>query len=106
VLSVCGDLLQTGGTADLMLTGGPADTTAFLVLGLANAPTPFAGGRLVPLPILKLVAAGTDSEGSLVLPGIPGGGGPITGYLQAVLVDPAQPAGYGLSNAVQLDFLP
>ncbi len=105
-LSVCGDPLQAGGTVDVVLSGAPANTTAYLVLGLSKTPTPFAGGLIVPLPIQRLMAYPTDGSGNLLLSGVGGGGGPVTAFLQAVVVDPVQPFGYGLSNAVQLEVLP
>ena len=45
------------------------------------------------------------STGSLALP-VAGGGGPLTVYLQAVVADGGQPAGYALSNALEVDLLP
>jgi hypothetical protein len=102
-LSVCGDPLATGGTAALRLTGAPPLTSGFLALGLSNTPTPFMGGLLVPVPILKSIPFATNASGGFTLPALAGGGGPVTGYLQAVLVDESQPLGFGLSNALQLD---
>ncbi len=105
-LSLCGEPLATGGTADLVLTGAPPSTTAFLVAGLDGTPTPFAGGQLVPLPALKVLAFPTDATGSLTVPAIGGGGGPVAFYLQAVVADGGQPFGFGLSNALQVQLLP
>jgi len=106
VLSVCGGNLSSGTTADVLLTGAPASTQAFLVLGLTAAPTPFKGGLLVPVPILGLFPLTTDGAGQISIDDIPGGGGPVSIIAQFVLVDGAQALGYGMSNAVQVDYLP
>jgi hypothetical protein len=106
VLTVCGEDLSSGTTADLQLSGAPASTTAFVFVGLVNAPTPVEGGQVVPVPWTLLRIFQTDAVGSLLLSDIPGGGGPFSAYVQAVVVDGAQTFGYGFSNAVQVDFLP
>ncbi|MFT7461908.1 MAG: hypothetical protein ACI9EF_000242 [Pseudohongiellaceae bacterium] len=106
VLSVCGGDLSTGTTANVLLSGAPASTTAFLVLGLAAAPTPFKGGQLVPLPSFSIVAMTTSVGGNIMINNIPGGSGPASLVAQYVIVDGAQPVGFGLSNAVQLNYLP
>ena len=106
VLSVCGGDLSTGTTADVLLAGAPASTTAFLVLGLAAAPAPFKGGQLVPLPSFGIFAMTTGAGGQILINDIPGGSGPATIVAQFVLVDGTQPLGFGLSNAVQLNYLP
>ncbi|MGQ0552716.1 MAG: hypothetical protein ACT4PU_05805 [Planctomycetota bacterium] len=105
-LSVCGGDLSSGTTADLLLADAPAFTTAWLVAGLVNGPVSFKGGLLVPVPVLNVVVLGTDGAGQATLAGIPGGGGPLSVYLQAIITDGGQPAGVGLSNAVRLDLLP
>ena len=106
VLSLCGEALATGNTADLLLTNAPASTTVYLFLGLANVPVPLLGGTLVPSTWTNLKFFSTDTNGELSIPGIPGGGGPVTGYLQAIVVDGSQPQGFGFSNALELDVLP
>lgn len=105
-LEICGGNLSTGTTADLNLTGAPANTTAWLVIGSSNTPTPFKGGTLVPVPVLDAIAVNTDGAGNFAITGIPGGGGPATFYVQFVIVDGGQTLGFGLSNAVQVDYLP
>jgi len=104
-LTVCGDELASGGTAQLQLTGAPASAVGWLVASATAAPTPFKGGLLVPVPIQLLLPVVTDGAGQLALP-VPGGGGPVDVVVQAVFVDTAQPAGFDLSNAVELEFLP
>ena len=105
-LAVCGGDLSMGTSADLTLWGLPAYGQAFLVAGLVGAPTPLKGGTLVPVPFLLLVPVVAGPAGTLVLDGIPGGGGPVSLYVQAVHADGALPGGWGLSNAVRIDLLP
>src|SRR5262249_5681176 len=105
-LSMCGGDLSSGTTADLQLTGAPANEPAFLIAGLVNAPVPLKGGTLVPFPWTLLVSLVTDGTGQVLLPGIAGGGGPLTVFAQFVVTDPAQTLGYGFSNALKIDFLP
>ena len=77
-----------------------------MVVGLMNNPTPFGGGTLVPIPILLLVPMTTDSDGEVSIPGIPGGGGPATFYIQVVYRDATLPLGFGISNALEVEILP
>ncbi|HZL99035.1 MAG TPA: hypothetical protein VFD43_02185 [Planctomycetota bacterium] len=104
-LSACGAELSSGGSAQLTLWGGPEGGSVMLAAGLVAAPTPFKGGTLVPVPILLLVTLPTGPTGTLSAT-IPGGGGPVSVYVQALYLDPGLPAGFGFSNAVRLDFLP
>jgi len=48
----------------------------------------------------------TDAAGEFLIPDVPGGGGPVSLYLQCATQDAGQPKGVSLSNAVQADFLP
>ncbi len=107
VLSVCGGDLSTGTNATVSLTGAPANTTAFAVFGLVNGQVAFKGGTLVPVPWLAFTPLTTNGAGAITLNGaVPGGGGPFSAWLQFAIVDGAQAQGFGLSNAVRLDFLP
>lgn len=105
-LSVCGGDLATGTQATLQLVGALPGQPAWLVAGLSASPTPFKGGTLVPLPVLVVLPVLVGAGGSATLPGVPGGGGPLAAYVQFVQQDPAQPAGYALSNAVRVEWLP
>ncbi|MHC5211789.1 MAG: hypothetical protein ACYTG2_13805 [Planctomycetota bacterium] len=104
-LSICGEALAAGGTATLSLEGAPAFAPVFLAVGVNLGPTPFKGGTLVPVPLLLTLPFVADGSGGLVLP-VPGGSGPLTVYLQAVVSDGGQPLGYALSNALQVELLP
>jgi hypothetical protein len=105
-LAVCGGDLSTGTSTDLTLWGLPAFGQAFLVAGLVGTPTPLKGGTLVPVPFLLLAPVVAGPAGTLVLDGIPGGGGPAALFVQSVHADGSLPGGFGFSNAVRLDFLP
>ncbi len=105
-LSICGGDLSTGTTADLLVTGGPSNALAYAFVGFTLDPTPVAGGQIVPVPPTAVKVFGTDADGEIFLPGIPGGGGPFSVYVQVVAEDGGQPFGYAISNAVQADFLP
>jgi hypothetical protein len=104
-LSICGDALGSGGTAILSAEGAPAFAPVYLVVGVDPGAVPFKGGLLVPVPVLLVVPLVADGTGVLALP-FHGGGGPVTAYVQAVVPDGAQPAGFALSNALQVELLP
>lgn len=106
VLSVCGGDLSTGTTADLALTGAAALQPLWLAVGSSNSPTPLFGGMVVPVPTSFLVTGATDAAGEFAIPGVAGGGGPATLYVQAIYLDPAETLGFGISNALQVDYLP
>ena len=105
-LSAFGGDLSSGTTVDLTLVGAPAFGQVFLVLALAGNPLPFKGGTLVPLPVDLLVPRIAGPAGTFVIPGIAGGGGPMSIWAQCVRLDPGQPAGFSFSNAVRLDLQP
>ena len=108
-LSVCGGDLSSGTTADLELTGGFPLGAALIQVGLSVNPTPFKGGLLVPVPGNTVGPLILDAAGSLVIPGIQGGGGSYfhVYYAQVMYEDPGLPApSVGLSNAVRIHILP
>ncbi len=106
LLTVCGDPLASGGTADLMVSYGEPLGAGALLYGTNFQPTSWNGGTLIPIPVYDIQYFTFDEEGSWLWPDIAGGLGPISIYTQAVYADPAQPQGYGFSNAVRVDFLP
>lgn len=104
-LAVCGGDLSSGTSAELSVWGLPAFGSAFLVAGVPGVPVPLKGGTLVPQPALLLpLAAGP--AGAVVLPGLPGGGGPLELAVQAVHPDATLPGAWGFSNAVSVQLLP
>ena len=107
VLAVCGGDLSAGTTADLTVVGAAASQPIWTLLAASSSSVPLFGGTLVPFPALTAPIVGlTSPTGTYGIPGIPGGGGPFSLFLQSVHLDPAQPLSFGLSNAVRLDFLP
>jgi len=106
LLSMCGGDLSTGTTADLVLTQAPANTPAFFVVGTSSSPSPLFGGTLVPFPPAFVLAMTTSSLGEAGFTSFPGGGGPLTLYVQTVYVDASQTQSFGLSNALQVQLLP
>jgi probable HAF family extracellular repeat protein len=103
-LSLCGTGLGSGQSADLALQAATPGALAWLVAGFSGAPTPFKGGLLLPVPMALVVPLPVDALGAALIPGIPGGGGPFTFYLQAVSPDAAQAAGWEISNALRVTF--
>ena len=103
-LSVCGGL-GSGQTYYVQLLNATSFTPALLIAGLSNSPTPFKGGLLVPVPVLFSQLLVTDAAGEFLIGNLPGGGGPVTIYLQCASVDGGMPHGVSLSNAVQMQFL-
>jgi hypothetical protein len=98
-LSLCGQALtETGSTGTLLLTGAPSSATVALFAGLTFAPTPIAGGTLVPNPPLLIILLPSGS-GTIAIP-VAGGGGPAaTVYVQAA----SHPAsGIQFSNALEV----
>ncbi len=104
-LSVCGDPLASGGVATLLVEGGPPSGLLYLLAGLVEAPTPFKGGTLVPVPFLLALPLALDATGS-VSRSVPGGGGPLEIVAQGVAADGSVGGGYVISDAVRFVFLP
>lgn len=103
-LSLCGGDLTSGGTAELLLTDAPALTPAFFVVGLNNSPVFVKGGTVVPFPYTSLLTRMTDAAGEISNSGITSPGIPLTIYVQYAIVDGSQPAGFGFSNALEVEF--
>jgi len=105
-LSACGDLLDGGGTTDLLMLHGPPEATAWVVMSETLDPVPFRGGTLAPNPPQAIRQLETDFQGRLLMSDIAGGGGPLTRYVQVIYEDATAPEGFGFSNTIALDFLP
>jgi len=104
-LSAFGGNLASGTSATLTLWGGPEAGTVFLVVGTSAMPTPFKGGTLLPVPPLLVAPLSTGPTGTAAV-AVPGGLGPASLCVQSVHADASLPGGYGLSNAVKLQFMP
>jgi hypothetical protein len=103
-LSLCGDALASGGTADLAIAGAPASEPAFVGFSTALTPTSLFGGTIVTLPLLGILSLSTDASGDASL-SIGGGGGPAKFYLQGVIYDSSSGL-FVITNALQADVLP
>ncbi|MEZ5967126.1 MAG: hypothetical protein R3F56_25045 [Planctomycetota bacterium] len=101
-LTVCGQWLRAGGTADLEISGAPAGAAVWVGVGRSSNPVPIFGGAWVPLPVDLVLPLRADAGGDVVLPGLRGGGGPLDLYVQAVVQDAAAPAGFTVTNAVRV----
>ncbi|HED65016.1 MAG TPA: hypothetical protein ENJ09_05610 [Planctomycetes bacterium] len=106
VLSLCGTPLGTGGSATLNLDSAPANEPVWITFGPTNNPTPLFGGTVVPVPGRTMFLGMTAADGTLSFGPILGGGGPATIYAQAAVRDPSIPTGFGISNAIEIQFLP
>ena len=107
MLSLCGDALASGGQAELLVTGAPAQTPAWIVFGFQANPTPLYGGTVVPLPYTALVPTQTDAAGEVSL-AVSGGGvpAPTFAYFQAFAFDLSLPFLLQFSNAIEATYLP
>jgi len=105
-LEMCGDPLASGGTATIRLYDAPAFSLAYLSVSFTQLPLSLFGGTLVAAPPALVVTMFTGSDGTATLTNIPGGGGPATLYLQSVVANVSGPGSLGLSNALQVEFLP
>ncbi|MHC5209776.1 MAG: FG-GAP repeat protein [Planctomycetota bacterium] len=94
--------LQTGSPGSLTLDGAARGAPALGLVAITQAPTPFKGGTLVPLPPQLLLITATDANGSWVatwssFPAAPGG---LPFYVQFAVADAGAPHGAALSNAL------
>ena len=105
-LEVCGDALASGGFADLFLYNAPANAATFLSLSLSHHPIPLFGGQLMAFPPFAIISGSTDNFGEMTLSGIPGGAGPLSIYIQALVSDSNQVADFQITNALELQYLP
>jgi hypothetical protein len=105
-LTLCGEPLATGQSANLLLSGAPALAPVFLVISAESTPLAILGGTLLANPPSAVAALAANPAGKVQLPGISGGGGPASAWAQAVILDPAQAEYFAFSNAIRADFLP
>jgi hypothetical protein len=95
--------LVPGTPVALKVLDGPALGVAALVLGVAPLDAPFKGGTMVPLPALIVTGLPLDAGGDLSLAATWPSGLPAAAsiWLQAWMPDPAGPAGFTATNALQ-----
>ncbi|MEO0650039.1 MAG: hypothetical protein AAFZ65_05125 [Planctomycetota bacterium] len=104
-LEVCGGNLSMGTFADLKVSGATPNDFVVLSVSAINAPVDLFGGTVITNPSVVLENALADETGSWTL-SIPGGNGPRTFFAQAFYSEPGNVDGVGVTNAIQLDFLP
>lgn len=105
-LKLCGAPLGTGGVADLRLANAPPSTPIVFFAGAFSNPSPLGLGTFVPLPFAISFSLPTNPQGEILIEGVPGGGGPVNVYLQALYADGTLQGGIGFSNALQIQLLP
>ena len=105
-LSICGQPLATGRTADLRITGAAPNAPGWIAASLSFGQLPIFGGVLVPIGLELVLPFSTNASGEALLPQLRGGGGPAAVAVQVVLLDATQPQGFALSNAVRMRLLP
>jgi hypothetical protein len=108
LLSICGGDLSTGTTATFKLENANASVPGILLVSPFFAPTfsPVVFGVICPIPATLVLTLPTDALGQIVIPGVPGGGGPFSLHMQMITPDPAQIKGYEVSNCLKAQFLP
>ncbi len=105
-LSLCGQALASGNTAQLVVANAPAFAPAFVAISGQSNPTSLFGGTVITLPLELLLPLSTDATGtaSYTVPG--GASQPLSAYLQAAIYDPSLPHLFQITNALRADFLP
>ncbi|HEX5051973.1 MAG TPA: hypothetical protein VFZ65_09390 [Planctomycetota bacterium] len=105
LFEACGGALNVfGNIADMRVVGALPSTIGVLALGSQNNPTPLFGGSVVPVPTFYLNVLAFDANGTWLAPGaLIAPPMPLPDvFAQVAWFDPAQPQGWGLSNALRL----
>jgi hypothetical protein len=105
-LSLCGAPLTTGASATLAIADGAPAAPLWIAISSAFNPLPALGGTLVTVPALGILTGTTNGSGAYSLNVTKNGAGAATFYLQAAVLDLAQPAGVEITNALQVQYLP
>lgn len=96
--------LVAGSPGQLRLEQAAPLAPTLLFVAFEDAPTPFRGGTLHPLPAVLLLPLATDAGGGWLLPwpawpaDVPSG---LSFYLQPAIADVAAPQGVALGNALR-----
>lgn len=102
-LDLTGNPIGTGGQVISHVYEAPASVPAWTVVGFQNLPIPLFGGTLVPSDAAIVLLGFTDAEGELEVSfhtaSLPPG---FTVYLQAVVLDIAEPGAFGFSNGLEV----
>ena len=95
--------IEPGSPGSITLTKAKPSAPAYLIAGAVTLDAPFKGGTMVPQPQL-LIPLSTNPSGSRVLSWLHWPAALPSGtelLLQYWIVDPAGPAGFSASNALQ-----
>jgi hypothetical protein len=106
-LLACGQPLNVNGNhADMRLLGGAADAIGVLAFSDQMNPVPVFGGTIVPLPLIHTQLLLLDHQGAWFWDdGLVGTtAGFPTLFAQVAYLDAAQPAGWGITNALSLAY--
>jgi hypothetical protein len=106
-LAICGGDLSLGTWGSLDVQGLPPSAPFLLIASFLNLGQPFEGGLLIDTAPATVLALPADPSGNFYYATfVPGGLGswipPL--YAQVVYVDGAQVLGYGITNAVSIQF--
>ena len=102
--SICGGDLSLGTFSILQVLGMPPSATGVLAADLFLIPSPYAGGLIIsPAPAL-IFPIQADPAGNIVAPFPLGGLGDFWLYAQVVYADAAQAGGWGITNALRIQF--
>lgn len=94
--------LLAGQPFSFRLANGPANGSAYHIVGLAALNAPFKGGLMIPLPALINGPFPLDAAGNLTLAGNwPAGGAGLTIYVQFWMPNGGGPAGFVASSGVR-----
>ncbi len=106
-IEICGGDLSPATSATFTLRDGPLNSLGVLGIGPVNNPVflPFLGGTIVPFPATVLINIATGPAGTTSAT-VQGGSAPSTWFFQAVVLDPFEPLGFAVSNALEVEFLP
>jgi len=106
-VSCTGAALQTGRTAKFRVHGDLPNAIGFLMLSLSSAPVhvPLFQSTVLQWPPTILTQLDLGPNGLFELT-LPGGGGPVSFYVQYAMSDPRTASGWAVSNGLRLDFLP
>lgn len=106
VLTVCGNELHSGVTAQLKLTGALPNVPVLVLASATAVPTfiPEIANTVLAFPPFYIGAFNTNASGELNLP-VAGGGGPLSIVAQCLAFD-GTPTLFSPSNAVQVEYLP
>ena len=104
-LSLCGEPLASGASAELLMSGAEPSAPLLLLASTSGEPVPLLGGTIVPASPAFVLVLGADEEGVLRLQ-VPGGAGPLTVFVQGLMPEPSLPASVAISNALEVELLP